>query len=168
MRDNEITQKFGEHLVALIFHNLGYEADIVDANGIDLMCYNKSYSQSYGVSVKTRNIEFNYNSGINLNWKDFVYADEETKLRGGKQTLYAFVICKLSAIYVFIFTQEYLFKHYLKMNCIEEYKTSFPDAKISGSTKTITLKNKDEWQQLYENKEEGVVFAGKYNTQMCG
>lgn len=58
MRENEIIKSFGETFVATIFDNMGYEVDIVDAEGIDLACYRKGKrDRGYGVSVKTRNTQ---------------------------------------------------------------------------------------------------------------
>ena len=167
MRSKEIIHRFGEHFITLIFHNLGFETDIIDADGIDLMCYKKDEEVCYGVSVKTRNIEFNSNNSINLTWNDIVYADKQTKLRGGKETLYAFVITELKKINVFIFTQEYMFEHYFEkkgVKNINEYKEIFPE-KMPGSTQGIDtgIKAKDSWRILYKNNERGVIFAGTYN-----
>lgn len=57
MRQSESVGKFGEYFVALMFQNWGFETDMVDAEGIDLMCYRnlESKNEKYGVSVKTRN-----------------------------------------------------------------------------------------------------------------
>lgn len=175
MRNGEIVHRFGEHFIALIFDNLGFEADIVDADGIDLMCYKNGEDLCYGVSVKTRNIEFNSNNSINLSWKDIVYADEQTKLRAGKEPLYAFVITELSEVNVFVFTQAYMFEHYFakkRIKNISEYKKKFPtkptkENKMPGSTQGIDTGRKviDSWGTLYQNKTKGIIFAGTYSLK---
>ena len=172
MRNGKIVQKFGEYFVALIFENLGYSVDIIDAEGIDLMCYSENVS--YGVSVKTRNIEQNPNYSINLTWNDIVYAYEQTKLRYGMDVLYAFVISELERINVVIFTQQYMFEHYFmkkKINNIDEYMERFPNKpdkknKMTGSTQGIDTgdRAKSEWKQLYENKVDGILFAAVYDN----
>ena len=173
MRNEKIVQKFGEHFVALIFENLGYSVDVIDAEGIDLMCYSECVS--YGVSVKTRNIQQNSNNSINLTWNDIVYSYEQTKLRSGEDVLYAFVISDLERISVFIFTQQYMFEHYFvkkKIKNIDEYMGAFTNKpnkkdKATGSTQGIDNgdRAKSKWKQLYENKVDGIIFAAAYDNK---
>ena len=95
MRKSEIVGKFGETFVASLLYNLGYKVDMIDENGIDLACYKEN--KKYGVSVKSRNIQFNTNNSINLTFNDIVHTYNESKLRD-LEPAYAFVVANLSRI----------------------------------------------------------------------
>ena len=172
MIDTKIVQEFGETFITLFFLNREYRTDIVDAEGIDLMCYKEESGLCYGVSVKTRNVQKDKpNKSINLKWNDIVCAYKETKLRNDNATLcYAFVISKANKketeeIVVFICTQEFIFQEKSIEN-IEEYKKRYPNKEVSGATKSIAIDENAQkrWIELYKNHKEGVIFAGTYSV----
>ena len=160
MRSTEIVKGFGETFVASLFYDLGYKVDMIDEEGIDLTCYKEN--NKYGVSVKTRNIQFGKNGSINLKYNDIVYTYNESKLRG-LEPAYAFVVADLSRIDILIVTQEYVFENMcLNVDSINDYMDKYTDKNDSGSTKSIStsLASKNTWKSLLGKK--GVIFANTY------
>jgi|GEM_PF-4515589 len=165
MRKSEIVGKFGETFVASLLYNLGYKVDMIDENGIDLACYKEN--KKYGVSVKSRNIQFNTNNSINLTFNDIIHTYNESKLRD-LEPVYAFVVADLSRIDVLIVTQEYVFENMFSsvdnVNNINEYMDKYTSKKESGSTKSVstTLASKNDWKSLLGK--HGVIFANCYQV----
>lgn len=165
MRKSEIVGKFGEAFVASLLYDLGYKVDMIDENGIDLACYKEN--KKYGVSVKSRNIQFNINNSINLTFNDIIHTYNESKLRD-LEPVYAFVVADLSRIDVLIVTQEYVFENMFSsvdnVHNINEYMDKYTSKKDSGSTKSIstTLASKNDWKSLLGK--HGVIFANCYQV----
>ena len=160
MRSTEIVKEFGEAFVASLFHDLGYKVDIIDEKGIDLTCYNEN--NKYGVSVKTRNIQFGKNESINLKYNDIVYTYNESKLRD-LEPAYAFVVADLSRIDVLIVTQKYIFENMCSnIDDINDYMDKYANKNDSGSTKSISISSasKNTWKSLLGK--DGVIFANTY------
>lgn len=163
MRKSEIVGKFGEAFVASLFYDLGYKVDMIDENGIDLTCYKEN--KKYGISVKSRNIQFGKNDSINLTFNDIIHTYNESKLRD-LEPAYAFVVADLSRIDVLIVTQEYVFENMFSsidnVHNINEYMDKYTSKKDSGSTKSVstTFASKNGWKSLLGK--HGVIFANYY------
>lgn len=166
MRKSEIVGKYGEAFVASLFYDLGYKVDMIDENGIDLTCYKEN--KKYGVSVKSRNIQFGKNDSINLTFNDIIHTYNESKLRD-LEPAYAFVVADLSRIDVLIVTQEYVFENMFSSGDnaynINNYMEEYTNKKDSGSTKSIstTLTSKKGWKSLLG--ERGVIFTNCYQGE---
>lgn len=163
MKKNTIVQNFGEYFTISVFYNLGFAVDLVDEEGIDVVCYNDDVR--YGVSVKCRNIQFSKNDSINLKHKDIIYTNEQSQIRN-VEPAYAFIVQDLDRIDVLIATQEYvltnLLNHGEDINTIQEYLNAYPD--IEGPTKSvsITLSSKESWKNLKNTP--GVIFTSSYKV----
>lgn len=173
MRNTEIVGKFGELFVAALFRNMEYEVDLIDAEGIDLVCYdNKDSNIKYGVSVKTRrakNENGKINYSINIDYNDIVYTYKKSKDIRGVIPAYAFVVVDLKRIDVLIVTQDYVFKRNLfnsiVFNNIDEYMSKYKSKKDSGSKQCISIakSSRDGWKTLKD--EPGVIFTASYRTE---
>lgn len=165
MRKEQIIKNYGESFVAMMFANWGYESDIIDANGIDLMCYKEisdNYYKKYGISVKTRDPYMKKNDSLNLTWNDLVLADSQAKLRDG-ELLYAIVWYSINRVDVVIFSQKYVLDSF-GYSDIESYKEEFPE-KTEGSTKSIStsLAKRNLWLDMYKNGIPGVMYAARFD-----
>lgn len=166
MRNSEIIGKFGEIFTASLFYDLGYTVDMIDAQGIDLICYKDD--KRYGVSVKSRNIQFGENKSINLTYNDITYTNDESKIRGAEPA-YAFVVSNLSRIDVLVVTQTYVFENmfssYDNVYNIDDYKGMYTNKKDSGATKSISIApaSKNNWKNLLG--ESGVIFTNCYQGE---
>lgn len=170
MRKNEIIKNYGESFVAMMFTNWGYESDIIDAEGIDLMCYKEISDNSYkkyGISVKTRDPYDKMNNSLNLTWNDLVLADKQAKVRDG-ELLYAIVWYSIDRVDVVVFSQEYVLKKF-GYSDIEGYKKDFPKKpkpkESNGSTKSIStnLNARNSWLNMYKEGEPGVIYAARFD-----
>lgn len=166
MRKEQIIKNYGESFVAMMFANWGYESDIIDAEGIDLMCYKEisdNTYKKYGVSVKTRDPYTKKNNSLNLTWNDLALADSQTKIRDG-ELLYAIVWYSIERVDVVILSQEYVLNSF-GYSDIESYKEMFPEKKMNGSTKSIstTLSNRNSWLDMYKNGMSGVIYAARFD-----
>lgn len=147
MRAKEIVKGFGEYYVAQVLQNLGFEVDILDAEGIDLAAYKGE--QRYGISVKSRCVHTSPNNTINLTYNDLHHTYEQSNRRG-LMPAYAFVINTNEKIDILISTQESTCLNHLGVESLTEYLNTFSSKKDSGSTKSINIseKSRSEWKNL--------------------
>lgn len=166
MIKTDIVGDFGEAFIAALFYSLGYKVDIVNAMGIDLTAYKDKLK--LGISVKSRNIQFNPNKSISLKYNDIVYTYDESKLRSiDMEPSYAFVVADLERIDILVVTQKYLFDNLVSPKCpikdIVHYKNMYENKEVSGSTKSVSISKtaREKWLKL--EGEEGVIFVGTYS-----
>ena len=152
MRENRLAGDFGEYFVAIHFNRKGYQTDIIDHTGIDLMCYSDNEdSNTYGISVKCRNID-NGNQDIRIPRKEIIRCYEASKTRGGTPC-YAFVIIGKGKLYFRAVTLETFLKNHGYSGEGDVY-----NIKTDSISENISLKAISSWKEP-DKLNESIAYA---------
>lgn len=164
MRKNRLTGDFGEYFVALHFNRKGYQTDIIDHTGIDLMCYLNDDNEDipfdkkvqYGISVKFRNID-NGNEDIRIPTEEIIRC-YKASVRRGATPCYAFgIIGKGKLFFRTITLDVFLKKH--GYDGISDVNNITTDA----ISERISLKALSEWKKSEMVKES--ILSEFYNLE---
>lgn len=152
MRENRLNGDFGEYFVAIHFNRKGYQTDIIDHTGIDLMCYsdigdgaNEEYEQ-LGISVKFRNID-NGNSDIRIP-TDEIHRCYEAAMRRGATPCYAFGIIGKGKLYFRAITLDVFLKNHGYHGIEDVY-----NIRTKSISENISLKTLERWKEEEYQKE---------------
>jgi len=147
MVTTKLVGNFGEYYSAMCFLDAGFNVDLIDSNGIDLMCYDENSDKVYGVSVKSRYVTGKVNNSLLLRDKDIKYCHDEAVLRHAAPAFAILVISEDRIDIAAITFEELLQLH--GYNSYEEY-----DGK--NVSVNISLKRRDAWRDYIS--EDGIII----------